>query len=315
MRFRTELMPNKSNIPIGYRDKLLLMGSCFADHLGDRLYKSKFDALVNPLGTFFNPVSATQLMDVLHSGTQITEEELLQRDGIFVHPLFHSRFNHSDASGMLHLVNTALDQTRNFLEKATCVFLTLGTSWVYENLQSASIVSNCHKLPQSLFRKRLLTLEESKTAILAFANSLKALNPNCRLILTLSPVRHLKDGFENNQLSKAILRLAIHECMQNDVAVSYFPTYELVLDDLRDYRFYTEDLLHPNDLAIRYIWEKFVECYFDENTKTILDTVDDINQYLSHRKVSSDHHDATATARIRDKIIEINPLLGRTFDV
>jgi hypothetical protein len=308
-------MPNKSNIPIGYRDKLLLMGSCFADHLGERLHKSMFDALVNPLGTFFNPVSAAQLMDVLQTGTQITETELLQRDGIFVHPLFHSRFNHSDAAMMLHSINTALDQTRHFLKRATCVFLTLGTSWVYENIQSATIVSNCHKLPQSQFRKKLLTLEETSAAILAFANSLQAMNPNCRLILTLSPVRHLKDGFENNQLSKAILRLAIQECMQNNTAATYFPAYELVLDDLRDYRFYNEDLLHPNDLAIRYIWEKFVDCYFEENTKTILDKVDEINLFLSHRKVSSGDHDAHSNAGIRNKINEINPLLGRSFEV
>ena len=313
MRFRTELIPNKSNYTIQYRDPVVLMGSCFSDNLGERLQKSRFAVLVNPLGTFFNPVTAAWLMERINTGPAVEAHELSRRDNVYVHHQFHSRFNHPEKEVILQNINRAIHDTREFLTSARFVFLTLGTSWVYEKSDSQTIVSNCHKMHASLFEKKLLSTGQICDSIHRFRQSLHQLNPDCRLILTLSPVRHLKDGFENNQISKSLLRTAIYECMQQSPDISYFPAYELVLDDLRDYRFYAEDLLHPNGLAVNYIWEKFSECYFDEVTRTRIQQADEISQFLSHRPLPNAQPDEAVQIKMGEKIRELNPHLGVPF--
>lgn len=314
MRFRTELIPNKSHYTIQYRDPMVLMGSCFSDNLGERLQKSRFKVLVNPLGTFFNPATAAWLMERISSSQAVEAHELCKRDDVYVHHQFHSRFNHTEKEVILQNINRAIHDTRSFLASARFVFLTLGTSWVYEKLESQTIVSNCHKMHPSLFQKKLLTLTQICESLQQFSQSLQQLNPDCNLILTLSPVRHLKDGFENNQISKSLLRAAIYECMQQSPDISYFPAYELVLDDLRDYRFYAEDLLHPNSLAVNYIWEKFTDCYMDEDTRLNIQKADEISQYLAHRPVTGSTVDKTTQDKMKDKIQQLNPRLGIPFD-
>lgn len=315
MRFRTELKINKSDLSLGYADTVVLLGSCFADNLGDKLENLKFKALSNPLGTFYNPVTADYLLQAMRFPAPINEDQLVEREGVFAHPQFHSSFNHADPSIVINRINDALAQTRQNLQSASFLFLTLGTAWVYETKAHHQVVSNCHKQAQQLFNKRLLKKNEIVESLTSLYDHLRDIQPACKLVLTLSPVRHTKDGLENNQLSKALLLTGIYEAMESRPAITYFPAYEILLDDLRDYRFYANDLIHPNSMAVEYLWEKFSERYFDEPTLQIIREVADINAFLGHRPVVFTSDYQRHLAQIKDQVTALNPKLGRPYDV
>lgn len=282
MIFRTEIFPKNNGLTISYRDSVLLIGSCFAENIGNKMKEGCFNIRINPSGILFNPGSVAQCINTLVDKKQASDNELFYHQGLWHSFNHHSRFSHPDLDTCLSMINQETMQSSEFLNNASLLVITFGTAWVYENKNSGSIVANCHKLPAAVFRRRLLTVEEIVDTYTGVISLLRNHNPDINILFTLSPIRHLKDGAEDNSLSKAILRTAIHGICQHDKN-TYFPSYELIMDDLRDYRFYQSDHCHPSKEAIDYIWEKFSECYFDKETKDVLKRINDFQAALHHR--------------------------------
>ena len=282
MKFRTEISIPPPPFKITHRDAVLLMGSCFAEHIGTKLEASGFHANINPFGTLYNPLSvASGLRDILDARVY-TESDVFEHKGLYSSFSHHSRFSALTATQCLDNMNQRLASSVEFLKEPSILMVTLGTAFVYYLKQNEKVVSNCHKLPDGHFVRKRLTVEEIVNHWQPLVADLQAFNPQLKILFTVSPIRHWKDGAHENQLSKAILLLATEQLQQN-AGVSYFPSYELVLDDLRDYRYYAEDMLHPSPVAIDYIWEKFSAAYFDENTRTGVAEYQSIRQALQHR--------------------------------
>jgi lysophospholipase L1-like esterase len=287
MQFRTELIVPQAAEAITHKSRLLLVGSCFADEVGQRLTDYKFQALVNPFGTIFNPLSLFELLQKSLSGEPL-QTMPVERDGLFFHYGLHSRHFAESTEAMQELTHRLLQQTADFLTAAVnedkWLIITLGTAWIYELADSGIPVANCHKMPAQLFRKRLLQVEE---IVAAFQKLHAVLPADRRIILTVSPVRHIKDSLPLNAVSKSVLRLAVHQLCEQYAQVSYFPAYELLLDDLRDYRFYAEDMLHPSAQAVDYIFDKFAAAYFREPTLQLMQQWRKIRQGLAHRPLQA----------------------------
>lgn len=267
--FRTQLTitPKPS---IDHGSGIITAGSCFADNIGEKLSENKFKTLVNPLGVCYNPVS-------IHKGflsNSVDTRLLIESQQSWRHFDFHSKFSHTDKTGLVEMLSQELENVRSF--KADVVILTYGTAWVYRYREQ--IVANCHKRPGAEFQKILLTPEQ---IIESFSDLHKKINK--KIILTLSPVRHIKDTLELNQVSKSVLRVAIHEIQKKFPDVDYFPAYEIMMDDLRDYRFYEADMIHPSKVAIDYIWEKFGERYFSAGTRQLNSQWQKVLQSIRHR--------------------------------
>lgn len=255
MKFRTILSPSPpSNAPIAYRHQGFSMGSCFAEHIGQRLQQLRYPLLRNPFGLSYNPLSLARLLQRLLEQQNPLAEELFEHQGLWHHFDYHGSFSHPNKNTALQQMTNAFERGQKALLKADYLLLTFGTAWVYE--KEDKVVNNCHKLPQELFQHRRLSLKELRQVWLPLLKKLLSQDSSPRILLSLSPVRHLRDGLQANQVSKALLRLFIEE-LQELKGISYFPAYELLLDDLRDYRFYATDLCHPNETAIQYIWEAF----------------------------------------------------------
>lgn len=267
---------------IDYNSKLLLLGSCFSENIGYKLAYYKFQSNQNPFGILFHPKAIECLI------TKVINQEKYTENDIFFHNErwhcfdTHSSLSSSDKSELLNILNNAITTTFNELKNATHIILTLGTSWVYREISSDKIVANCHKVPQKKFLKELLSVDEISESLDAIVQLIKSINKKAIILFTVSPVRHLKDGFIENQRSKAHLLSAIHE-IQNGHDVSYFPSYEIMMDELRDYRFYKEDMIHPSSTAIDYIWEKFIEVWISENSLQTMKDVDSIQKGIAHR--------------------------------
>jgi hypothetical protein len=283
MEFRTELFIKPYKQSIGIQDRGVTMGSCFADEIAERLAQNKFIVLKNPFGTVYNPVSIHNLLRDSINQTGPSSGHFLERDGLFYHYDFHSDW-HAATPSLLNQ-NLTFQQAigRDSLVSAQYLIITYGTAWVYENKETKSIVANCHKVPQQNFDKVLLTQKRIVESFETLHKLLKKVNPACRIILSVSPVRHIKDTLELNSVSKSILRLTCHALSESFADVEYFPAYEIMLDDLRDYRFYKPDMIHPSAQAVDYIWEKFGDAYFDAETKSFLLKWSKINMALQHK--------------------------------
>lgn len=283
MEFRTELTVPPSDKAITHKSRLLTVGSCFADGVGQKLADNKFQVLVNPFGTIFNPLSLFELLEKSLSGEPLRTMPV-ERDGLFFHYGLHSRYFAQSPQAMNQLVRRQMQQTADFLrtpaESDKWLIITLGTAWIYELADSGIPVANCHKIPAKNFRKRLLQTEE---IIGAFETMFVTLPKNCRIVLTVSPVRHIKDTLPLNAVSKSVLRLAVHQITERFSQTDYFPAYELLLDDLRDYRFYAADMLHPSEQAVDYIFDKFASAYFRPPTLQLMQRWQKIRQGLAHR--------------------------------
>ena len=251
MKFRTEIRIAPLSVRIGYENRLLALGSCFAEHISGRLSGARFRITSNPSGILFNPLSLAATLESYAAPQEVVPEELGCRNGLWFHYGFHGAFSDGSQKMALSKMNLARRAGASALREADRVILTFGTAWVYELRSTGEIVANCHKQPAELFRRRRLTVEE----IVARYDDLQA-GPLAgkQVILTVSPVRHLGDGLPDNFLSKATLRLAIDEICRRHADTTYFPAYEILTDDLRDYRFYADDLVHPSQQAQRYIW-------------------------------------------------------------
>ncbi len=298
MKFRTELHPISLQKKINLSNKIVTMGSCFSENIGQKLLQNKFETLINPFGVIFNPLSVIQLLEWIiedenseEKGKRI-EENLenfyIQHDEVWYNYHLHSKIASQDKEELKEIIKEKAKQTFEFLEKADTIILTFGTAFMYElvgeNGNNKVPISNCHKQPKNLFDKKLINLETAKTKFEDFIKKLNSLgNKEKQIIITVSPVRHLKEGLVENSVSKSILRVLAHFITENFGNTFYFPSYELVLDDLRDYRFYESDLLHPNSQAIDYIWRKFSENNFDDKTQLFLKRWQKIASSLAHK--------------------------------
>lgn len=284
MNFRTQIPISPNLNPIDYNSKIVSLGSCFAVNMAEKFEYYKFQNSVNPFGIIFNPVSIEKLIYRIVNQVFFTEKDIF-----FHNERWHCFEVHSDLSNpnkeeFLENLNAILKLSLIQLFQASHLIITFGTSWVYRNFESKAIVANCHKLPQNQFQKEILSVEIIGNSIKNTIDLIQKINPDCNFIFTVSPVRHLKDGFVENQRSKSHLITAIHDTIKPQLpAINYFPSYEIMMDELRDYRFYAEDMLHPSAVAIDYIWSKFKESTIAESDFPVMEQVDSIQKSLSHK--------------------------------
>ncbi len=283
MKFRTQIPAERSGVAISHQHPILCLGSCFAEHIGMRLKQFKFPVLVNPFGIIYNPVSIVEGMEKVLSGNDFTENNLFENHGLWHSYAHHGKFSHPNKLTALENMNRSLAEVRLFIEKTNRLILTLGTANVFVLKENNTVVANCHKMPGHIFDRRRLSVEEVAVPIISILQKLKAKTPDLEVVVTVSPVRHLRDGLVENQRSKATLVLGLESVCQALSFVHYFPSYEIMLDDLRDYRFYENDLSHPNEMAIDYIWEYFENAFFNEKTKTLSQQVAQVVAAAEHR--------------------------------
>ena len=284
MNFRTKIPISKFNFPIDYSSKIVSFGSCFAENMAEKFDFFKFQNSCNPFGILFHPLAIEKIISKAINTTFFGEEDIF-----FLNERWHCFDVHSDLSNankdeLLKTLNGFVITTKQQITEASHIIITYGTSWVYRNKQTKKVVANCHKVPQNLFDKEILSVATIEKSIQNTIDLIEKVNPSCAIIFTVSPVRHIKDGFVENQRSKANLISALHSTFDIRHAIqSYFPSYEIMMDELRDYRFYAEDMLHPNQVAIDYIWERFCETTISNEANLIMTEVESIQRGLSHR--------------------------------
>lgn len=285
--WQTRIETEKPDFRIGYHSRLLLMGSCFAENIGNKLVENRFAVDVNPCGVVYNPVSVGQVLELLAGERLLAETDLLQNNGKWVSLYHHGSFSSADRETCLSGINRRLQQGTVFLKGADLLLITWGTAWVYRYRANRQIAANCHKFPAGDFERFRLSVAEIVDLYDYLISRLLQLNPRLRILFTVSPIRHWKDGAHGNQLSKAVLLLAADELVKRWKQACYFPSYEIVMDELRDYRFYAEDMLHLSKSAVDYIWQRFRDDFLGEEAKQIIKQVERINKGLAHRPFDS----------------------------
>ncbi|HWI91239.1 MAG TPA: GSCFA domain-containing protein [Flavisolibacter sp.] len=289
MKFHFEFDIKKLSQPITHKDKLFLIGSCFTENIGEKLKKHKFTVLENPNGILFNPVSVAEALTSYIENSRLNESNLFQLNEGWHSWKHHSRFSGLTSEESLTKINNSTTQANEYLKEADYVMITLGSAWVYTltgkaaNTKLGSVAANNHKAPADWFYRRLMTTEEVLQTLDNVLYRLFHFNPKLKIIFTISPVRHLREGVVENNRSKAVLIQAVHHLIDKFDKLYYFPAYELVIDDLRDYRFYAEDLVHPNYFATQYVWEKFVDACVDEKAKALMEEIHSINLAYQHK--------------------------------
>ena len=291
-------------------DELLLMGSCFATNIGALLADARFRPDVNPFGVLYNPLSVSTALRELVTGRLYKEEDLFFFRECWHSPMHHGSFSAFTPEETLHAINSRLHHAYKKLPELNWLMVTMGTAYVYKQKESGQVVANCHQLPESHFLRYRLSVEEIVEDYTALITEMAARNPELKWLFTVSPIRHIRDGMHANQLSKSTLLLAIDRLQQLfPERVFYFPSYEIILDELRDYRFYADDMLHPSPLAIRYLWERFSETFFSPETKQVIVAVQDIRRDLAHKPF---HPESEAYQRFLGQIVlKIERLIGK----
>lgn len=284
--FRTVIKPISYDFKISHNSEIVLLGSCFTENIGLKLERFKFNTDNNPFGILYNPISILNGLNILHDKRVFKEDDLFFHNEMWHSFYHHSRFSGSDKSLVSEEINNRIESSSIQLKKTDFLFITFGTSWVYEFIETNQIVSNCHKVPNKKFRKYLMNLSELTEKYLNMFNDLLTVNPKLKIIFTVSPVRHLKDGFTENFLSKSMLRVLIDNIMKEMSSVYYFPAFEILFDDLRDYRFYNEDMLHPNSEAVNYVFEYFSSCFLNQDTIQINEKINKILKSIEHRAIN-----------------------------
>ena len=286
MQFRTPIPIKRSNCPIDYNSKIMSFGSCFAVNMAEKLDYFKFQNSCNPFGILFHPLAIENLIYFAVYGKQFTENDIFFHNELWHCFDVHSDLSNSNKEDLLVSLNEQIKLTNQHVSESTRFIITFGSSWIYRNIENDSIVANCHKVPQKHFKKELLTVKEIEESIANTIKLIHSVNPECNIIFTVSPVRHIKDGFIENQWSKSNLISAIHSVLNTEhckLNTEYFPSYEIMMDELRDYRFYAEDMLHPNQVAIDYIWQRFKETTISESAFAVIEEVERIQKSLSHK--------------------------------
>ena len=280
--FRTELDITGRFPSIHHGKPIFLIGSCFSDNMGGLLNRYRFNTCLNPFGISYNPVSISKQLMRIVNDEDFHEEDFISCNGGWNSFDLHGSFLSLTPEEAQKKANESKNSARKVLSEASHLIITLGTAWVYRLISSGEIVNNCHKIRSDEFEKELLSVDQVSTSLEDALRSVKALNPSLEIVLTLSPVRHLKDGFQENSISKSILRLAIEQMVNGELA-HYFPAYEIMMDDLRDYRFYDQDLVHPSNEAIEYIWTKFCRAIISEKSREWMEDIEKLNRALEHR--------------------------------
>lgn len=304
--FRTVFPVQRAPFALTHADRLLLSGSCFTEHIGARLALGKFTTLVNPNGIVYNPVSIARSLALLAGENAGAEDAVFKHNGLWHSWEHHSAFSKPGEQETLQGIRKARQEAADFLQKTSYILLTLGTADVFMLRETGGVVANCHKAPANWFDQRRLTVTETVQVLRDTLTRIKARHPAIQVILTVSPVRHLRSGFVENQRSKAVLVLACAELCEQFNFIHYFPAYELLLDDLRDYRFYAADMIHPNEQAIDYIWHYFSETYFTAETRVLLEQIGKVIAAARHRPFNPDteEHRAFVQAQL-EKIAEL----------
>jgi hypothetical protein len=295
MDFKLNFIPKSPTKSFNYRQPMLLTGSCFADNISDLLNQHQFQVLAQPYGVVYNPISIAQQLLALVKGKTYTENDVVFHNGLYHTWQHHSVFSNTDKTDLLQKINAVAQDSHAFIHQPeTIVYVTFGSAFVYELKELPGfITANCHKHPQQIFNKRLLNVNE----ILGCWQNLMTALPHVQFVFTVSPVRHVKDGLFENNVSKGVLLQAVYELCKQQSNAYYFPAYEIVVDELRDYRFYDTDLIHPTAQAIEYVWQQLVKTCFDELTQQFVADVKAINVMRNHRIM----HQGTIT---HEKFIE-----------
>jgi hypothetical protein len=283
MDFRTVVPVQTSDFRLTHGDKVMVLGSCFAENIGIQLKESGFRVSLNPFGVLYNPASVGMALQRLWQDQPFKESELVEHDGLFHSFSHHSSFSGIDPKSTIEKINTSFKQAVSDLKAVDCLIITFGTSWVYTLPSTDQIVANCHKLPEDSFLRRRLSVNEIEFFYIELLEMLFQAKPNLKVMFTVSPIRHIKDGVHENTLSKSTLHLAVDGLCESFDHVYYFPAYELLMDDLRDYRFYAEDMLHPSLLAQRYVWEHFSDTCFSKQTKEVVRQVQQLRRAMEHK--------------------------------
>jgi hypothetical protein len=286
--FRTIVKISSSPYKLSYFTPSVFIGSCFTESIGGKLNDYKFPVDINPFGIIYNPSSVGKSIELLIGRKEFTKENLFFFEKKWISFYHHSSFSDKDPELCLKRINRKIAESGDFLKKSEFLFLTFGTAWVYQWKESGEIVSNCHKIPASRFNRKLLTTVDILENYQTLINKLLKFNPRLKIVFTISPVRHWKDSPEGNQVSKSVLLLSVHQLTQKFQSVGYFPAYEIMMDDLRDYRFYAEDMIHLNSVAVDYIWERFKETYLDKEALSIMQNINPILSAMGHRPFDAD---------------------------
>jgi hypothetical protein len=309
MQFTTKILIPKSNFSINYNSKIVSLGSCFAENMAEKLDYYKFQNNCNSFGIIFNPFSIEK---IIH---KVVNQELFSDKDIFYHNErwhcfdVHSDLSNADKDELISNLNSIVIATKLQLQTASHIIITYGTSWVYRNIDADLIVANCHKITQAAFSKEILSVETIQKSIQNTLDLIHTINPKVTFIFTVSPVRHLKDGFVENQISKANLLVAIYKQLQiknSRQSTAYFPSYEIMIDELRDYRFYADDMIHPSPVAINYIWQCFSETSISDESQLIMKEVEIIQKGLAHRTFNpnSESHQQFLS-KLQDKMVKV----------
>lgn len=313
MEFHTELHPEPLAQRIGLNSRIVTLGSCFAEVMGHRLADHKLNVLNNPFGTLFNPVSIAKLLTMAFNGTAPDENRYVERDGIWFHYDFHSSLYAHSRDDLRTLLRARLTDTAEAIRQADWLLLTLGTAVVHRHIETGKIVTNCHKMPAQLFEKYLYSYEYLIDDLKRLFKQLHKVNPKLNVLLTVSPVRHTRDTLPLNSASKSTLRVAAHELTVWNNWVQYFSAYELMTDDLRDYRFYEADMIHPNAQAHDYIFGKFAESAFDTELRSFVPDWSQIRKSLAHRPMYGT--DTPAHRQFLTKLLTQLERIGKRVDV
>ena len=284
MDLYTRISIPKAPFAFSYTEQTVLLGSCFAENIGKKLEENKFKTDLNPFGTLYNPSSIAEAIRMLLHPERFTGDDLFRHEGVYHSFSHHSRFSSPSETECLENMNGRLFSSAEIIRKARRIIVTLGTAWVYRLRSTGKIVSNCHKLPEKMFDRRMLSVDEITAEWKSLLLSLWEQNPELKILFTVSPIRHWKDGAHGNQLSKATLLLAVEQLQKEfPEQTAYFPAYEIMMDELRDYRFYADDMLHPSLQAVEYIWERFTETMLSREAQAILKEWKDIQKAINHK--------------------------------
>ncbi len=281
--FYTEVKLSKPERQINISNRILAIGSCFAQNVGSKFSDYKFHVNSNPFGTLFNPISIFKLVNQAVLREIIASMGIVEQQGVYHHYDLHSDLSDINEQDLLDRANEKMHKLGEQLNTTDVIIYTFGTAIVYERMDTGEIVANCHKIPAKSFKRRMLEIDEIVHSFKVNYDLIKSINKDVLFFLTVSPVRHQKESFEQNNVSKSVLRVAVEKIRETFNAVEYFPAFEIMMDELRDYRFYAEDMLHPNQVAIDHIWEKFAQTYFDGETLDFIEKWEKIRKAMAHK--------------------------------
>lgn len=288
MKLYTQVEVKPPDKKINYGNRLMFIGSCFSDNISKKLSGLKFRVCANPAGTVYNPASILNCIKLLAQNRQFNKDDLFLHNGFWHSFGHHGQFSSADAGKAIEMINLRLAEGREYLKNISFLFVTLGTANVFIHNKSGKIVSNCHKLPQREFTSRMLGVDEITSCLNEIISISRKINPEITFVFSISPVRHLGQGAFLNQLSKATLFLALNQILENRKDAYYFPAYEIFTDELRDYRYYAEDMVHPSETGIEYIWEKFKAAFLDDTAHTVINEVNKIIAAVKHKPFNKD---------------------------